>query len=163
MIYQYIFINNLDEKISLRTRDENFNIKMNTHLRYIPQNVHQTDYSQGQHLLDCSSEYLRLGLFRFSYINDGQHLTSNICHKTTKLYLTMPIILMQISKSHLQCQNINGQSNINTCTILFYCRGRKLSNVFYELNATQASIRPTAGETYNEIENEPVSIEQYNL
>lgn len=36
-------------------------------------------------------------------------------------------------------------------------KGRALSNVFYELNATQASIRPTAGETYNEIENEPQS------
>lgn len=78
MIYQYIFINNLDEKISLRTRDENVNKKMNTHLGYIPQNVHQTDYSQEQHLLDCSSGYLRLGLFLFSYINDGHHITSNI-------------------------------------------------------------------------------------
>lgn len=36
-------------------------------------------------------------------------------------------------------------------------KGRALSSVFYELNATQASIRPTAGETYNEIENEPQS------
>lgn len=47
--------------------------------------------------------------------------------------------------------------------VRFYCRGRALCNSLYELNATQASIRPTAGETYNEIENEPVSIEQYNL
>lgn len=58
----------------------------------------------------------------------------------------------------------------NACTILinlrfqesvpFYCRGLALSNSFYELNETQASIRPTAGETYNEIENASVSIKQ---
>lgn len=32
-------------------------------------------------------------------------------------------------------------------------KGLALSNSLYELNETQASIRPTAGETYNEIEN----------
>lgn len=48
-------------------------------------------------------------------------------------------------------------------TSTFYCRGRALCNSLHELNETQASVRPTAGETYNEIENEPVSIEQYNL
>lgn len=45
-------------------------------------------------------------------------------------------------------------------TSTFYCRGRALCNSLHELNETQASVRPTAGETYNEIENEPVSIEQ---
>lgn len=36
-------------------------------------------------------------------------------------------------------------------------KGRALCNSLYEFNETQASIRPTAGETYNEIENEPQS------
>lgn len=49
----------------------------------------------------------------------------------------------------------------NTCdfTILrtFFCRRRTISNSLYELNETHATIRPTAGETYNEIENETQS------
>uniref|UniRef100_A0A8W8LZI2 Uncharacterized protein n=1 Tax=Magallana gigas TaxID=29159 RepID=A0A8W8LZI2_MAGGI len=36
-------------------------------------------------------------------------------------------------------------------------KGRALCNSLHELNETQASVRPTAGETYNEIENEPQS------
>lgn len=40
MIYQYIFINNLDEKILLRICDENVNKKMNIYLGYILQNVY---------------------------------------------------------------------------------------------------------------------------
>lgn len=42
-------------------------------------------------------------------------------------------------------------------TSTFNCRRRAIFNSLYELNETQTTVRPTVGDTYNEIENEPVS------
>lgn len=48
--------------------------------------------------------------------------------------------------------------NLKFCEpVLFCCRRRAISNSLYELNEAKTTVRPTVGDTYNEIENEPVS------